>query len=89
MQHRACTMDHLLASVSAFMQSAPKLQLPTKKDTVMDHATRVAHPGEVCDLKGGCAPLFGVGYAMTCNGVRSPCSDLDCLQSVLNCMQAS
>eukprot|EP00892_Ulva_mutabilis_P004236 jgi/Ulvmu1/2184/UM013_0029.1 len=54
-------MDDLLASVSAFMHNAVKPQPPTKKDTIMDHATRVEYPGEVCDLRGGCARLLGLG----------------------------
>lgn len=57
----ACTMDHLLASVTAFMQNAPSAQLPSKKDTITDKSTKVEYPGELCDLRGGCAPLLGVG----------------------------
>lgn len=59
----ACTMDHLLASVSAFMQNSANAQLPSKRDSIRDISTNVEHPGEVCDLRGGCAPLLGVGYA--------------------------
>ena len=63
-------MDHALASVSAFMHNALQNRLPTKHDSVMDMATRVEHPGEVCDLKGGCAPLLGVGCASACRSPR-------------------
>lgn len=60
-------MDHLLASVSAFMHKSSNGQLPSKKDSIVDTVANVEHPGEVCDLQGGCAPLFGVGYACACS----------------------
>lgn len=54
-----------LASVASFMQKRKSgTHLPEKSEIVVDDTTKVEHPGEVCDLKGGrCAKLFGVGCA--------------------------
>ena len=36
--------------------------MPHKSEVVVDKTTKVEHPGEVCELKGGrCAKLVGVG----------------------------
>lgn len=54
------------ASVTDFlMQRSNKTHMPEKSEVVVDKATDVEHPGEVCELKGGrCAKLFGLGCAL-------------------------
>lgn len=53
------------ASVTDFlMQRRNKTHMPDKSEVVVDKTTNVAHPGEVCELKGGrCGKLFGLGFA--------------------------